>query len=131
VGCRGVKRTIRPDSEVGQVGNFNLATTNEDLVFTAGQVPQTDEGEVLNDAPVEKQTHQCLENISAVLANEGLTLEDILKTTVYIVDIQNWERVNEAYAQHFEEYPARTAVGVTGLWGGVDIEIQAIAAADD
>lgn len=123
-----MKRTIRPDSDAGQVGNFNLGTTNGDLLFTAGQVPQTDDGTVLNDAPVEEQTHQCLDNIASVLASEGLTMEDVLKTTVYIVDIQNWERVNEADGEHVEEYPARTAVGMTGPWGGVDVEIQAVAA---
>lgn len=125
-----MKRTIIPDSNNGQVGNFNLATTNEELLFTAGQVPQTDDGDVLRDAPIEEQTDQCLENIASVLATEGLTLKDVLKTTVYIVDIQNWERVNDAYGNHFEEYPARTAVGVTGLWGGVDVEIEAVAAID-
>jgi reactive intermediate/imine deaminase len=96
-------------------------------VFTAGQVPETEEGEVLNDAPIKQQTDQCLKNLKTVLESEGLTLEHILKTTVYVVDIQNWEMVNEAYGEHFQELPARTTVGVTGLWGGVDVEIEAVA----
>lgn len=89
------------------------------------------EGDVLNDAPVEEQTVQCLENLEGVLAAEDLTLHDVLKTTVYIVDIQNWDRVDEAYSEYFaDDPPDRSAVGVTGLWGGVDVEIQAIETTD-
>lgn len=122
-----MKQIVNTESSTGQVGNFNLGTTNGELVFTAGQVPETEGGEVLNDAPIKQQTDQCLENLKAVLESEGLTLEHILKTTVYVVDIQNWEMVNEAYGEHFQELPARTTVGVTGLWGGVDVEIEAVA----
>lgn len=122
-----MKQIVNTESGTGQVGNFNLGTTNGELVFTAGQVPETEGGEVLNDAPIKQQTDQCLENLKAVLESEGLTLEHILKTTVYVVDIQNWEMVNEAYGEHFQELPARTTVGVTGLWGGVDVEIEAVA----
>lgn len=122
-----MKKILETPEGTGQVGNFNLGAANENLVFTAGQVPQTDDGELLNDVSVEEQTDQCLKNIKSVLESNGLSLEHVLKTTVYIVDMQNWERVNEAYGKHFETYPARTAVGVTGLWGSVDVEIEAIA----
>jgi 2-iminobutanoate/2-iminopropanoate deaminase len=120
-------RVIDTDNSTGQVGNFNLATTDDNLVFTAGQVPETDNGEVLDDASIKKQTAQCLKNIQSVLETEGLGLDDILKTTVYMVDIQNWKKVNEAYGEYFDTFPARTAIGVTGLWGAVDVEIEAIA----
>jgi len=122
-----MKEILSTAAGAGQVGNFNLGTSDGDLVFTAGQVPETEDGEVLTDAPIEEQTDQCLRNIEAVLESEGLTMEHILKANVYLVDIQNWERFNEAYGEHFEEPPARTTVGVTGLWGGVDVEIEAIA----
>lgn len=120
-------RVIDTDNSTGQVGNFNLATTDDNLVFTAGQVPETDNGEVLDDASIKKQTAQCLKNIQSVLETEGLGLDNILKTTVYMVDIQNWKKVNEAYGEYFDTFPARTAIGVTGLWGAVDVEIEAIA----
>jgi reactive intermediate/imine deaminase len=120
-------RVIDTDNSTGQVGNFNLATTDDNLVFTAGQVPETDDGEVLDNASIKKQTAQCLKNIQSVLETEGLGLDDILKTTVYMVDIQNWKKVNEAYGEYFDTFPARTAIGVTGLWGAVDVEIEAIA----
>lgn len=122
-----MKQILSTESGAGQVGNFNLGTSNGDIVFTAGQVPQTEDGVALNDAPIKEQTDQCIENLKTVLESEGLSLEHILKTTVYVVDIQNWEMVNEAYGQHFDEFPARTTIGVTGLWGGVDIEIEAVA----
>lgn len=124
-----MQRTITPDDAPGPVGNFSLGTTNGDLVFTAGQVPETRDGEVLRDATVEAQTEQCLRNLQRVLAAEGLGFEDVLKTTVFLVDIQNWEQVNEAYGEFLGEagLPARSVVGVTGLWGGIDVEIEAVA----
>jgi len=54
-------------------------------------------------------------------------MEHVLKANRYPIDIQNWERFNEAYGDHFEELPARTTVGVSGLWGGVDVDIEAVA----
>lgn len=125
-----MKRSVKPDDAPGPVGNFNLATTNEELVFTAGQVPETKEGEVLNDATIEEQTEQCLQNLEQVLAAEGLTLDDVLKTTVFLVDIQNWDRLNETYGTYFDDPPARSVIGVTGLWGGIDVEIEAVASLD-
>jgi reactive intermediate/imine deaminase len=125
-----MRRTITPDDAPGPVGNFSLGTTNGELVFTAGQVPETRDGELLRDGTVEAQTEQCLQNLERVLAAEGLGLGDLLKTTVFLVDIDNWERVNEAYGEFFGEVepPARSVVGVTGLWGGIDVEIEAVAA---
>ncbi|MDS0282752.1 RidA family protein [Haloarcula onubensis] len=125
-----MREILTTEAGAGQVGNFNLGTSDGDLVFTAGQVPETEDGEVLTDAPIEEQTHQCLRNIEAVLESEGLSMEHVLKVNVYIVDIQHWERFDEAYGEHFEELPARTTVGVTGLWGGVDVEIEAVATAE-
>lgn len=125
-----MKRTLSPDDAPGPVGNFSLGTSNGDLVFTAGQVPETTDGEVLVDATVEEQTEQCLSNLEAVLESEGLALDDVLKTTVFVVDIQNWDRVNKAYGAFFDDPPARSVVGVTGLWGGIDVEIEAVAAVD-
>lgn len=127
-----MKRTIHTDLAPSAVGEYNQAATNGDLLFTAGQIPETDDGRVLADAPVEEQTHQCLDNLAGVLAAEGLALEDVLKTTVYLVDIDRWERVNDAYGSRFEaDAPARSIVGVTGLWGGVDVEIEAVVDASD
>lgn len=125
-----MRRTITPDGAPGPVGNFSLGTTDGDLVFTAGQVPETRDGEVLREATVEEQTEQCLRNLRRVLAAEGLGFEDVLKTTVFLVDIDNWERVNEAYGAFLGdiEPPARSVIGVTGLWGGIDVEIEAVAA---
>ncbi len=127
-----MRRTVTPDDAPGPVGNFSLGTTNGDLLFTAGQVPETADGEVLRDGTVEEQTEQCLHNLERVLAAEGLGFEDVLKMTVFLVDIGNWERVNEAYGEFLgdTEPPARSVVGVTGLWGDIDVEIEAVAAAD-
>jgi len=126
-----MRRTISPDDAPGPVGNFSLGATDGDLLFTAGQVPETTDGDVLRDASVETQTEQCLRNLERVLAAERLGTEDVLKTTVFLVDIDRWDRVNDVYGRFFEERPARSVVGVTGLWGDIDVEIEAVAAAGD
>lgn len=122
-----MKQVIDPDGAPEALGAFSHATTNGDTLYTAGQLAQTAD-RVMHDAPIEAQTTQCLENLEAVLREAELGFEDVLKTTVYMVDIQNWEAVNEAYAEFFEGAPpARTAVGVTGLCGGGDVEIEMVA----
>jgi reactive intermediate/imine deaminase len=97
-------------------------------VFTAGQIPLTAGGEHLADEPIDVQTRQCLENVKAILDEEGLTMQDVLKVTVYLDDIDDFDRMNEAYAEYFQDNPpARSAIGVEALPAGAAIEIEAIA----
>lgn len=127
-----MKRTIKTDTAPAPVGEYNQATTNGALLFTAGQVPETTDGQPLADGTIEEQTRQCLDNIAGVVAAEGLSMEDVLKMTVYLVGIEHWDRVNDVFGRYFEaEPPARSVVGVTGLWGGVDVEIEAIVDASE
>lgn len=128
-----MRKIIDPGTDTGldEEANFNLATTDGDLVFLSGQVPETEDGELLRNAPLKQQTDQCLQNLTSVLEAEGLGTEHILKTRIYVVDIQHYDEVNEAYGEYFDKYPARTFIGVTGLFGGVDIEIEATATTGD
>jgi reactive intermediate/imine deaminase len=123
-----MKRTISTDEAPAAVGAYSQATTNDDLVFTAGQLPLTVDGELLDDEPVAAQTRQCLRNVEAILESEGCSLEDVLKTTVYLDDIEDFEAFNAAYSEFFEaEPPARSAVGVGAVPKGAAVEIEAIA----
>ncbi|WP_089385163.1 Rid family detoxifying hydrolase [Halorubrum vacuolatum] len=123
-----MKRTISTDDAPAAVGAYSQATTNGELLITAGQLPLTVDGELLDDRPVAEQTRQCLSNVEAILAAEGLSLTDVLKTTVYLDDIDDFEAFNEAYSEFFEsEPPARSAIEVAAVPKGAAVEIEAIA----
>jgi reactive intermediate/imine deaminase len=123
-----MKRTVDTDEAPAAVGAYSQATTNGDLVFTAGQIPLTPDGELLDGEPIADQTRQCLENVEAIIAAEGRSMNDVLKVTVFLDDVGDFEEMNEAYADFFDEDPpARSAVEVAALPKGVGIEIEAIA----
>ena len=110
------------------LGPYSHGATDGDLVFTAGQIPVTPEGEVLADEPVEVQTDQSLANVERILAAAGLGLDDVLKTTVYLTDVDDFEAVNRVYSEYFgDDPPARTAVQVARLADDADIEIEVVA----
>jgi reactive intermediate/imine deaminase len=120
--------TVATDDAPAAVGAYSQATTTDDLVFTAGQIPLTPEGDLLDGADIDVQTEQALENVRAVLAAAGSGLDDALKLTVYLADIDDFEAMNATYETFFEgEPPARSAVGVGGLPKGVGVEIEAVA----
>jgi reactive intermediate/imine deaminase len=126
-----MKRIVETDEAPAAVGAYSQATTNGSLLFTAGQIPFTPDGESLADEPTDVQTRQCLENVTAVLEEEGLTAEDVLKTTVYLADIEDFDAMNDAYAEYFlDNPPARSALEVGALPKGVAVEIEAVADAE-
>jgi reactive intermediate/imine deaminase len=123
-----MKRTVSTDDAPAAVGAYSQATTTGALLFTAGQLPLTTEGELLDDEPVSVQTEQCLANVEAILASEGLDLGDVLKTTIYLDDIADFDEMNETYGAHFdEEPPARSAVEVGNVPKGAALEIEVVA----
>jgi reactive intermediate/imine deaminase len=123
-----MKRTISTDDAPAAVGAYSQATATDDLVFTAGQIPLTPDGDLLDGADIDVQTEQALENVEAVLEAAGASLHDVLKMTVYMEDIGAFDEMNAAYETFFEEEPpARSAVGVDQLPKGVAVEIEAVA----
>ena len=123
-----MKRIISTDDAPAAVGAYSQATTDDSLLFTAGQIPLTPDGELLDDEPIATQTEQSLDNIDAVLEEAGATMDDVLKVTVLLDDIEDFEAMNEVYAGYFgDEPPARSAFEVANLPKGVGIEIEAIA----
>ncbi len=123
-----MKRTIHTDDAPEAVGAYSQATTNGDVLFTAGQLPMTADGELLDDGSVGDQTRQCLENVAAILESEGGSLGDVLKMTVFLNDIDDFDEFNEAYSEFFdEEPPARSALEVGEVPKGAALEVEAIA----
>jgi reactive intermediate/imine deaminase len=123
-----MRRVISTDDAPAAVGAYSQGTETDDLVFTAGQIPLTPEGDLLDGAAIDVQTEQALENVAAVLAAAGAELADVLKVTVYLTDIDDFEAMNSVYETFFDgDPPARSALGVAELPKGVSIEIEAVA----
>ena len=123
-----MKRIIETDDAPAAVGAYSQAASNGSLLFTAGQIPLTADGELLDDEPIAAQTEQALYNVDAILDEAGASSDDILKVSVFLADIDDFEAMNEAYANYFDdEPPARSAVEVGALPKGVGVEIEAIA----
>jgi len=123
-----MKRVISTDDAPAAVGAYSQATTNGSLLITAGQLPLTVEGDLLDDESVADQTRKCMENVEAILESEGLGLSDLLKTTVFLDDIEDFDEFNEAYSEFFDDAPpARSAVEAGNVPKGAAVEIEAIA----
>ncbi|WP_132058923.1 Rid family detoxifying hydrolase [Halorussus amylolyticus] len=126
-----MKRIISTQDAPSAVGAYSQGTTNGDLVFTAGQIPLTPDGDLLDDEPIAVQTRQSLENIKAILEEEGLTMQDVLKVTVFMGDIDDFDEMNDAYKEYFQDNPpARSAFEVGNLPKGIGVEIEAIASSE-
>ncbi|WP_327050533.1 RidA family protein [Halomicrococcus gelatinilyticus] len=126
-----MKRTISTPDAPEAVGAYSQATTNGDVLFTAGQIPMTPDGELLDDEPIAVQTRQSLENVKGILEEEGLTMQDVLKVTVFLDDIDDFDEMNDSYKEYFQDNPpARSAVEVGNLPKGVGVEIEAIASSE-
>lgn len=123
-----MKRIISTAEAPEAIGAYSQATTAGELLFTAGQIPLTPDGEMLAEESVAVQTRQCLENVKGILESEGLSTQHVLKTTIYLDDIGDFEEMNEAYGEYFADNPpARSAFEVGALPKGAAVEIEAIA----
>jgi 2-iminobutanoate/2-iminopropanoate deaminase len=101
------------------------------FVFVSGQIPLDPQGNLVK-GDIVVQTCQVIANLKAVLAAAGLSLKDVVKTTVFLADLADFQEMNRAYAEFFPGHPpARSTVQVAGLPRGASIEIEAIAAKKD
>lgn len=123
-----MSRSIETDEAPAAVGAYSQGTVTDDLVFTAGQLALTPDGDLLDDADVATQTRQALENVAAVLDAAGSSPDDLLKVTVFLADIEDFQEMNETYATFFDDDPpARSAIQAGALPAGAAVEIEAIA----
>ncbi|GAB6174978.1 RidA family protein [Paradesulfitobacterium aromaticivorans] len=120
-------KTISTTAAPAAIGPYAQAIVLDKLVFTSGQIPLTPEGQLIGDSIVE-QAEQALRNLEAVLKAAGSSLTQVVKTTVFLQDMNDFATVNEIYGRFFTEHkPARSAVQVARLPKDVKIEIEAIA----
>jgi 2-iminobutanoate/2-iminopropanoate deaminase len=125
------KRVIRTQDAPAPVGPYNQAiAVSGDLVFVAGQIPlDASSGEIVGAGDVTRQTQQVMGNLEAILKASGAGFDDVVKTTVFLADMNDFAAMNAVYAKYFDEAiaPARACVQVSRLPKDVLVEIDCIA----
>lgn len=124
-------RAISTTSAPQAIGPYSQAILADGIIYTSGQIALLPNGEILEGNVIE-QTHQVLKNLTAVLSEAGATLNDVVKTTIFLADMSDFSKVNEVYAEYFGGHkPARSTVAVKTLPLNVGVEIECIAKAGD
>jgi 2-iminobutanoate/2-iminopropanoate deaminase len=125
-----MKKIISTSGAPAAIGPYSQAVRCRGFIFCSGQIPlDPQSGQIVSD-DVAAQTRRVLDNVSSVLRAEGLALDDVLKTTIFLTDLSNFQVVNEIYGSYFHtEPPARSTVQVSALPKGAKIEIEVIALA--
>jgi 2-iminobutanoate/2-iminopropanoate deaminase len=122
-----MKEAIATSKAPQAVGPYSQAVRAGEWVFVSGQLGLSPQGEMVSEDASE-QARQALENLRAILREAGLKMENVVQVTVFLTDIQEFQAVNEVYAQYFKPpYPARCCVEVSNLPRGGKVEIAAIA----
>ncbi len=125
------RQVIRTDSAPAPVGPYNQAiAASGAMIFVAGQIPlHPSSGEIIGAGDVAKQTQQVMANLEAILTASGAKFQDVVKTTVFLADMNDFAAMNAVYAQYFAEAtaPARACVQVARLPKDVLVEIDCIA----
>lgn len=120
------KEIISTENAPKAIGPYSQATKVNGFVFVSGQLPINP---ALGQMPegIEAQARQCLENLSAIILKAGADLSQVVKTTIFLKDMDNFKTVNEVYEQYFKgNYPARSTVQVAKLPLDAEVEIEAI-----
>jgi len=126
-----MKQVIASNDAPAAIGPYSQAIRHGDLVFLSGQLPiDATDGSVPDD--IQAQTRQSLENMRHVLAATGCTMDDVVKTTCYLADMELFQEMNEVYRSFFGSAPpARTTIAAKGLPRGVLVEIDCMAVHTD
>ena len=121
------KTTIKTDRAPAAIGPYSQGVVSGNLLFTSGQLPIDPATGKIPEGSIEDKAHLVFKNLEAIAKEAGTTLDNAVKTTVYLADIANFQAVNSVYAQYFKEpYPARSAFQVAALPLGADVEVEAI-----
>ena len=124
-----MKKSVATESAPKAIGPYSQAVVHNGLAFLSGQIPLDPATGALVAADIAVQTERVLENIKAVLAAAGASLDTVLKTTVFLKDMGDFPKMNEVYARYFPgDAPARSTVQAAKLPRDVMVEIDAIAA---
>lgn len=127
-----MKEIISTEKAPKAIGPYSQAVRKGGFVFFSGQIPTNPATGELIEGSIQQKTERVLENLKAVLEAAGLSLDDVVKTTVFLKNLGDFPQMNEAYARYFAANPpARSTVEVSRLPRDVDVEIDAIAFSGD
>jgi 2-iminobutanoate/2-iminopropanoate deaminase len=120
-------KVINTNNAPEALGPYSHATEINGLLFTSGQIPLNTDGQIVSD-DVQAQTRQVLENLKVVLDAAGSDIESVVKATIFIKDMNEFQKINEIYGEYFDAHqPARSCVEVARLPKDVKVEIELIA----
>ena len=120
-------KTINTDNAPKAIGPYSQAVKHNNFMFTSGQIPLDPDTGLIVSQNFKEQVYQCLKNIQGILKEENLSLSAIIKLTVYVIDLNNFSKLNEVFEDFFIDfYPARSAVEVSRLPKDSQVEIEAI-----
>ncbi|VGO23318.1 RidA family protein [Pontiella sulfatireligans] len=124
-----MKHIINTENAPAPIGPYNQAVKSGHLLYTSGQIPIDPATGLLVSGGIREQAIQVLENLKVVLEEAGSTLEDVIKTTVFLADMTDFPELNTIYAEYFSEAnaPARSTVQVAALPKGALVEIELVA----
>ena len=123
-----MKKVINTTKAPAAIGPYSQAIQVGNLVYTSGQIPINPVTGVFVEGGIKEQTRQSLQNVKAILEEAGLTMSNLVKTTVFMADMNDFADMNAVYAEFFAEpYPARSAVAVKTLPKGALVEIEVVA----
>ena len=123
-----IKSIIKPSQCAPAAGPYNHGVRVGDLLFCAGQIPLDPGTGQLVGPEIKAQTERVLENIRLILADQGLALTNVVKSTVFLTDLADFGAMNEVYARHFTaDFPARSTIQVVALPKGARVEIEVVA----
>ena len=127
-----MKKIISTSEAPAAIGPYSQAVRSGNFLFCSGQIPLDPASGQIISGDIATQTRRVLDNIGAVLKAEGLTFENIVKTTIFLTDLGDFQTVNEIYGSYFKQNPpARSTVQVSGLPKGANVEIEVIARVEE
>ena len=122
------KTIIKPKNAAAPVGPYNHAVRVGDLLFCSGQIPLDPATGNLVSGDIRAQTERVLENVKAILTDQGMAFANVVKSTVFMTNLGDFAAMNEVYARYFTgDFPARSTVQVAALPRGANVEIEVIA----
>jgi 2-iminobutanoate/2-iminopropanoate deaminase len=122
------KKVVQTEKAPAAIGPYSQAIQVENLIFLSGQIPADPMTGKLVEGGIRQQTQQVLENIKGILESKKLGMEDVVKVTIFLREMENFNIVNEVYATYFPSSPpARSTIGVANLPRNAEIEMEAIA----
>jgi 2-iminobutanoate/2-iminopropanoate deaminase len=122
------RKSVATSEAPAAIGPYSQAIVTGDFVFCSGQIPLDPASGALVDGDVQAQTRRALENLSAVLTAAGASLAAVVKTTVFLVSMNDFAEMNAVYSEYFSnEPPARSTVAVAELPRGARVEVEAVA----